>query len=160
VKIMQEIKEDVSHYLFTVACINAGLGTATAVATWLLGMPNPLLWGVMAAAFNFVPYLGSAVTLTVLAVVALITFDTLAHALLVPAVFLALATIEGQIVSPIIVGRRLSLSPLVVVIALMIGGWVWGVVGVLLAVPILVMVKIYLTHSEHLQPFAEVLGRD
>ena len=99
-------------------------------------------------------------TLTVLAVVALITFDTLAHALLVPAVFLALATIEGQIVSPIIVGRRLSLSPLVVVIALMIGGWVWGVVGVLLAVPILVMVKIYLTHSEHLQPFAEVLGRD
>jgi predicted PurR-regulated permease PerM len=160
VKILQEIKEEVSHYLFTVACINAGLGTATAVATWLLGMPNPVLWGVMAAAFNFVPYLGSAVTLTVLAVVALITFDSLAHALLVPAVFLTLATIEGQIVSPIIVGRRLSLSPLVVVIALMIGGWVWGVVGVLLAVPILVMIKIYLAHSEHLQPFAEVLDRD
>jgi predicted PurR-regulated permease PerM len=160
VKILQEIKEEVSHYLFTVASINAGLGAATALATWLLGMPNPLLWGVMAAAFNFVPYLGSTVTLAVLTVVALITFDSMAHALLVPLVFLILATIEGQVVTPIIVGRRLALSPLVIVIALMIGAWVWGVVGVLLAVPILVMVKIYFAHSEHLQPYAEVLGKD
>ena len=160
VKILQEIKEEVSHYLFTVACINAGLGTATAIAMWLLGMPNAVLWGVMAAAFNFVPYLGSAVTLTVLTVVALITFDNLGHALLVPAVFLTLAAIEGQIVNPIIVGKRMSLSPLVIVIALMIGAWVWGVIGVLLAVPILVMVKIYFSHSEHLAPFAEVLGRN
>lgn len=160
VQILQEIKQEVSHYLFTVACINAGLGTATGIAMWLLGMPNPVLWGVMAATFNFVPYLGSAVTLTVLTVVAVITFDTLAHAMLVPAVFLVLATLEGQIVNPIIVGRRMSLSPLVIVIALMMGAWVWGVVGVLLAVPILVMVKIFFTHSAHLAPYGEVLGRD
>ena len=160
VKILQEIKEEVSHYLFTVACINAGLGTATAIAMWLLGMPNAVLWGVMAATFNFVPYLGSAVTLTVLTVVALITFDNLGHALLVPAVFATLAAIEGQIVNPIIVGKRMSLSPLVIVVALMIGAWVWGVIGVLLAVPILVMVKIYFSHSEHLAPFADVLGKD
>jgi len=139
VKILHEIKEEISHYLFTVACINAGLGVATAVAMRLLGMPNAILWGVMAATFNFVPYLGSAVTLTVLTVVALITFDTLAHAAMVPVVFLTLATIEGQIVNPIIVGRRMSLSPLVIVIALMIGAWVWGIVGVLLAVPLLVI---------------------
>ena len=160
VKILQEIQEDISHYLLTVACINAGLGAATAIAMWLLGMPNAILWGVMATAFNFVPYLGSAVTLTVLTLIALITFDTLAHALLVPAVFLTLATIEGQIVNPIIVGKRLSLSPLVIVIALMIGAWVWGVVGVLMAVPILVMLKIYFSHSEHMAPYAEVLGKD
>jgi len=160
VKILHEIKEEISHYMFTVACINTGLGTATGVAMWLLGMPNPILWGVMAATFNFVPYLGSAVTLTVLTVVALITFDNFAHAALVPVVFLTLATIEGQIVSPIIVGRRMSLSPLVIVIALMIGGWVWGVVGVLLAVPLLVMVKIYFSHSAQLAPYAEVLGKD
>jgi predicted PurR-regulated permease PerM len=159
VKILQEIQLEVSLYLFTVACINAGLGAATGIAMWALGMPNPILWGVMAATFNFVPYLGSAVTLTVLSVVAVITFDTLAHALLVPAVFLVLATIEGQIVNPIIVGRRMSLSPMVIVIALMIGGWVWGVVGVLLAVPILVMLKIYFSHSDHLAPYADVLGR-
>jgi predicted PurR-regulated permease PerM len=160
VQILQEIKHEVSHYLFTVACINAGLGTATGIAMWWLGMPNPVLWGVMAATFNFVPYLGSAVTLTVLTVVAVITFDTLAHAMLVPAVFLVLATLEGQIVNPIIVGRRMSLSPLVIVIALMMGAWVWGVVGVLLAVPILVMVKIFFTHSAHLAAYGEVLGRD
>jgi predicted PurR-regulated permease PerM len=160
VKILQEIQEEISHYLFTVACINAGLGAATAVAMWLLGMPNAILWGAMAAAFNFVPYLGSAVSLTVLTVVALITFESVAHALLVPAVFLALATIEGQIVNPIIVGKRLSLSPLVIVIALMIGAWVWGVVGVLMAVPILVMLKIYFSHNEHLAPYAEALGKD
>jgi predicted PurR-regulated permease PerM len=123
-------------------------------------MPNAILWGVMAATFNFVPYLGSAVTLIVLTVVAVITFDTLAHALIVPAAFLTLATIEGQIINPIIVGKRMSLSPLVIVIALMIGAWVWGVVGVLLAVPILVMLKIYFSHNEHLAPYAEVLGRD
>src|SRR5262249_22729465 len=141
------------------ACINAGLGRATGVAMWLLGMPNPILWGVMAATFNFVPYLGSTVTLTVLTVVAVITFDSLAHAALVPAMFLVLAAMEGQIVNPIVVGRRMSLSPLVVVIALMIGGWVWGVVGVLLAVPIVVMLKIYFSHSEHLAPYADVLGK-
>lgn len=160
VKILQEIQEEISHYLFTVACINAGLGAATAIAMWLLGMPNAILWGVMAAAFNFVPYLGSAVTLTVLTVVALITFDTVAHALMVPLVFLTLATIEGQIVNPIVVGKRLSLSPLVIVVALMIGAWVWGVVGVLMAVPILVMLKIYFSHNEHLAPYAEALGKD
>ena len=160
VKILHEIKEEISHYLFTVACINAGLGVATAVAMRLLGMPNAILWGVMAATFNFVPYLGSAVTLTVLTVVALITFDTLAHAAMVPVVFLTLATIEGQIVNPIIVGRRMSLSPLVIVIALMIGAWVWGIVGVLLAVPLLVMIKIYFSHSEQLAPYAEALGKD
>jgi len=160
VKILQEIQEEISHYLFTVACINAGLGTATAVAMWLLDMPNAILWGVMAGAFNFVPYLGSTVTLVVLTVVALITFDAVTHALLVPVVFLILATIEGQIVTPIVVGKRLSLSPLVIVIALMIGAWVWGVVGVLMAVPILVMLKIYFSHSEHLAPYAEVLGKD
>ena len=160
VKILQEIQDEISHYLFTVACINAGMGTATALAMWLLGMPNAILWGVMAAVFNFVPYLGSAVTLTVLTVVALITFDTLAHALLVPAVFLTLATVEGQIVNPIIVGKRLSLSPLVIVIALMIGAWVWGVVGALMAVPILVMLKIYFSHNEQMAPYAEALGKD
>jgi len=160
VKMLQEIQLEISHYLFTVACINAGLGAATAAAMWMLGMPNAILWGVMAATFNFVPYLGSAVTLIVLTVVAVITFDALAHALIVPAAFLTLATIEGQIINPIIVGKRMSLSPLVIVIALMIGAWVWGVVGVLLAVPILVMLKIYFSHNEHLAPYAEVLGRD
>ena len=160
VSIANDIESQVSRYLFTITAINAGLGLAVGTAVGLLGLPNPVMWGVMVSLLNFVPYLGSAVTLTVLTVVALITFDTVAHALLVPLVFLTLATIEGQIVNPIVVGKRLSLSPLVIVVALMIGAWVWGVVGVLMAVPILVMLKIYFSHNEHLAPYAEALGRD
>lgn len=101
VKITTEIEEEISGYLFTVACINTGLGAATAIAMSALGMPNPVLWGVLAAVLNFVPYLGSAVTLIVLTLVAILTFDTPPRALLVPAAFLVLATIEGQFVSPI-----------------------------------------------------------
>ena len=160
VKMTHEIEHEISNYLFTVACINAGLGVVTGVAMYLLHMPNPVLWGVMAAVFNFVPYLGSAVSAVVLTVVAVLTFDSVAQALLIPAVFLVIATIEGQFVSPIIVGRRMSLSPMVIVIALMIGAWVWGIVGLLIAVPLLVMFKIYCLHDEHLAPIGELLGRD
>ena len=160
VKMTQEIESEISNYLFTIACINAGLGVATAIALYFLKMPNPVLWGVMAAVFNFVPYLGSGVTLVVLTAVALLTFPAVSQALLVPAAFLALATIEGQFVNPIILGRRMALSPMVIVIALMIGAWVWGVVGLLIAVPVLVTFKIYCSHSEHLAPIGDLLGRD
>jgi predicted PurR-regulated permease PerM len=158
VKITAEIEEEISGYLFTVACINAGLGAATTLAMSVLGMPNPVLWGVVAAVLNFVPYLGSAVTLVVLTLVAILTFDTLPRALLVPAAFLFLATMEGQFVNPIIVGRKMSLSPLAIVIALMAGAWIWGPVGLLIAVPVLAMVKIYCSHQDELAPVAELLG--
>lgn len=158
VKITTEIEEEISGYLLTVACINAGLGAATTLAMSVLGMPNPVLWGVVAAVLNFVPYLGSAVTLVVLTLVAILTFDTLPRALLVPAAFLFLATMEGQFVNPIIVGRKMSLSPLAIVIALMAGAWIWGPVGLLIAVPVLAMAKIYCTHQDDLAPVADLLG--
>jgi len=160
VSITTDIEREVSSYLFTVACINAGLGAATVIAMSLLGMPNPVLWGVLAAVLNFVPYLGSTVTLIVLTLVAILTFDTLPRALFVPAVFLGLATLEGQFVNPMIVGRRMSLSPPIIVIALMLGGWIWGVVGLLIAVPVLAVVKIYCAHNDELAPVAELLGSD
>jgi len=160
VEITTEIEREISSYLLTVACINAGLGTATAIAMSVLGMPNPVLWGVSAAILNFIPYLGSAFMLVVLTVVAILTFDTLPRAMLVPAVFLTLATLEGQLVTPIIVGRRMSLNPPVIVIALMVGAWIWGVVGLLIAVPVLAMVKIFCTHTEELNSVAELLGND
>ena len=160
VKLTTEIEQEISNYLFTVACINAGLGAATAIAMSLLGMPNPVLWGVVAAVLNFVPYLGSAVTLVVLTLVAILTFDTLSGALLVPVVFLSLATVEGQFVTPIVVGRKMSMSPPAIVIALMAGAWIWGVVGLLIAVPVLAMLKIYCAHDEALSPVADLLGND
>ena len=160
VRVTGEIEKEVSNFLLTVTCINAGLGLATALAMWLLKMPNPLLWGMMAALLNFVPYIGSFVTLVVVTVVAILTFDPLARALAVPAVFLTLATIEGQFVTPIIVGKRMALSPLIIVVALLVGGWIWGVVGLLITVPVLAMVRIYCAHDEALSPIAELLGQD
>ena len=160
VQISTEIEREVSNYLFTVSLINAGLGLATAMAMAILGMPNPVLWGVMAMVLNFVPYLGSAVTLVILTIVSLLTFESVARALLVPVVFLVLATIEGQFVTPIIVGRRMSLNPMVIVVALLLGDWMWGVVGLLIAVPVLAVFKILCSHDERTAPFAELIGTD
>jgi predicted PurR-regulated permease PerM len=126
----------------------------------VLGMPNPVLWGVSVAILNFVPYLGSAFMLIVLSIVAILTFDDLARAMLVPAVFLVLTTLEGQLVTPIVLGRRMSLNPLVTAVALMVGAWVWGVVGLLIAVPVLATVKIFCEHTKELSPVAELLGID
>jgi predicted PurR-regulated permease PerM len=160
VQITTEIEKEISTYLMTVSIINAGLGAATGLAMSFLGMPNPMLWGVMATVFNFVPYLGSAVTIVVLTGVAILTFPTLPQALLVPLAFLILATLEGQFVTPIVVGRRMSLSPMVIVVALLVGDWMWGVVGLLIAVPVLAILKILCSHDERLAPVAELLGQD
>jgi predicted PurR-regulated permease PerM len=154
------MEREISVYLLTISCVNAGLGLATALSMWLLGMPNPVLWGVVAAILNFVPYLGSSITLAVLSVVAILAFDTLPRALLVPTLFLALAALEGQVISPIVLGRRMALSPPVVVIALIVGGSIWGIVGLLIAVPVLAMVKIYCAHDPGLAPVALLLGRE
>jgi predicted PurR-regulated permease PerM len=136
------IRLEVGRYYSTLALINLSLGSATALSMWLLKMPTPMLWGAMAAALNFIPYLGSALTLLTISLVAVVTFDSLAHILLVPLSFLALATIEGQIIEPIFFGRRLRLNPIVVFVALWLGGWLWGVAGVLLALPVLVATKV------------------
>jgi predicted PurR-regulated permease PerM len=136
------IRVEMGRYYGTLALVNLSLGAATAVTMWLMHMPNPLLWGAMAAALNFIPYLGSAVTLLVISVVALVTFDSVPHALLVAASYLGLATLEGQIVEPIFFGRRLQLNPIVVFLGLWLGGWLWGVAGVVFAMPVLITTKV------------------
>jgi predicted PurR-regulated permease PerM len=136
------IRLGVGRYYGTMALINLSLGVATTIAMWLLDMPTPMLWGAMAALLNFIPYLGSAVTLVTVTIVALVTFDSTPHILLVGATYLALATIEGQLVEPIFFGRRLQLNPVVVFVALWLGGWLWGIAGILLAVPVLVAARV------------------
>lgn len=131
----------IGRYVATIAAINVGLGAATAGLTLALGLPNPLLWGCVAAGLNFIPYFGSALTITLLTVVALVTFNTLGPVLAVFFGYLALTTIEGQVVQPLLIGRRMALSPLVVFAAVWFGGWLWGVAGIVLAVPALVAIK-------------------
>jgi predicted PurR-regulated permease PerM len=146
-KVIDAIRHEVGRYYGTLVLINLGLGTITAVVMGLLGMPNPILWGVMAGLLNFIPYLGSTTTLVILTVVALVTFDSVSKVLLVSASYLALAAIEGQVIQPIFVGRRLDLNPIIVFLAVWIGGVLWGMPGIVLAVPVLVATKVAASHS-------------
>lgn len=159
VEVAREMEREISTYLFTIALINAALGTVTAIAMYWLGMPNPILWGVMVALLNFIPYVGDIVSITVLTVVALLTFDNLGHALLVPFVYYVITAIEGQLITPMILGRRFTLNPVFIFVSLMFWGWIWGIPGALLAVPFLVSFKILCDHVEPLSKFAEFLSR-
>jgi predicted PurR-regulated permease PerM len=158
VQIAREVEDNISTYLITVAMINAGLGTAGAIAFWLLGMPDPWLWGALGALMNFIPFLGALSVITITGVVAAATFPSLGHALLVPAAYLGLSLIEGNFINPWIVGRRLTLNPVVIFLGLTFWGWLWGIPGALLAVPMLAMFKIFCDHIQPLAPLGEFLG--
>lgn len=159
VDIARTVERSVSTYLLTITLINVCLGTAVGTALWLLDMPNPILWGAMACLLNFVPYLGAMVGVVVVALVAFLTFDGLGQAVVPPLAYLALTVLEGSFITPTILGQRLTLSPLVIFIAIIFWGWMWGVVGALLAVPMLASFKIVCDHVERLKPVGELLGR-
>lgn len=158
VRISRAIQTNLGRYLITVSCINAGLGLVTGVVLHLLGMPNSLLWGVMVATLNFMPYVGAAISLVVLTIVAFLTFDGLGQILAVPATFFILTVLEGQILMPILTGRQLTLNPVAVFLSMLFWGWLWGVVGALIAVPILMVVKVLCDHVDSLAPIGEFLG--
>jgi predicted PurR-regulated permease PerM len=157
-RVIEAIRTELGRYYGTIALINLGLGLATALAMLLLGVPNPYLWGAVAGVLNFIPYVGSATTLLLLAVVALVSFNDLTHVFAVAGCYLALATIEGQIVQPLLVGRRLDLNPILVFLAVWFGGWFWGVAGIVIAVPSLVALKVAATHSERAGAVVEFLS--
>ena len=152
------IQTAMAQYLFTITCINAGLGLATALLMHLLGMPNPLLWGVMVALFNFVPYVGAAFSGIVLTVVAFVTFSDLSDVMLVPLLYFALETIEGQFITPYLTGRSLTLNPVMIFVSMLLWSWLWGVVGALMAVPILMTLKIFCDHIESLHAVGEFVS--
>jgi len=158
VAIVREVRHDISRYLLTITLINAGLGLAVGITMSWLGMPNPVLWGVMTGCFNFIPYLGAVSSAIILTLVALLTFDGLDRALLVPSMFMGLTTLEGFFVTPMIVGHRLTLNPVAIFIWLTFWGWLWGVPGMLLAVPLLATLKIVCDHIQPLNSVGEFLG--
>jgi len=160
VEVARAIQTDMARYLFTITCINCGLGIATGIAMYGFGMPNPVLWGAMVAVFNYVPYVGAGTSLTVLTAVAFLTFDQIGEVLRVPAVFFALTVLEGQILAPIFTGKRLTLNPVVIFLSMLFWGWLWGIIGALMAVPILMIFKICCDHIESLAPIGEFLSRN
>ncbi|MBU0584607.1 MAG: AI-2E family transporter [Alphaproteobacteria bacterium] len=147
-RLVYDVEREISRYLLTVALINTGLGVAVALGLWGLGMPTPFVWGAAAAALNFLPYVGAVVTVVLVAAIALISFDTLSYALLAPAFVLACNLVEGQLVTPLIVGRRLEINAVAVFVAVAFWSWLWGFIGALIAVPLLVVIKVFCDHFE------------
>ena len=157
-QIMLHIEHEISLYLQTFTIINLVLGAATAGILALLGMPNPILWGVAGGILNFLPYLGPAITIAILSVVSILTFDVWFQMILPPLIYAFLTILEGQIITPIIIGKRLSLDPVLIFISVLFWGWLWGVVGVLLAVPTLSALKIIFSRVELLKPYEKIFG--
>lgn len=158
VAITNQIQRDISAYLATVSLINAGLGLAIGLGLYAIGLPNAVLWGTMAALLNFVPYIGFVIGTTVVFVVGLLTFDTLTAALMPPLVYIVCNAIEANAVTPILLGRRLTLNAVVVFLAVLIWGWLWGVAGALLAVPLLAVMKVIADRVDGLGGLSEFLG--
>jgi len=159
VSIARQIQADLSRYLGTVTVVNIILGAAVALVMHLLEVPNPLLWGAVAGLFNFAPYVGALATALVLTLVGITTFDSLTDALVVPLSFVALTILEGQLITPAVLGRRLSVHPLIVFLAIVFWGWLWGVAGALMAVPIVTSLKVVADHVPRLNIVASFIRR-
>jgi predicted PurR-regulated permease PerM len=159
VEIANEIESSISRYLFTVALINLALGAAASLAFWLIGLPTPSLWGLMGGLLNFIPYLGALTTIVIVTIVATATIPNVGHALLAPLAYLALGTLEANLFTPWVMGRRLTLNPVMIFVSLILWGWIWGIAGALLAVPILTVLKIICDRVEPLAAIGEFLGK-
>jgi predicted PurR-regulated permease PerM len=142
VSIVRSIQVEVSRYILTTITINATLGTITAGMLWAYGVPDPVLWGTVAMIANFIPYVGSITTTTLLALVGMMHFDQPGAALLPALTFAGITMVEGNLITPLIQGRRMRLSPVAILLWLLVWGWLWGIPGALLAVPMLTSVKL------------------
>ncbi|MEO7934301.1 MAG: AI-2E family transporter [Chthoniobacterales bacterium] len=158
VEISRDIEEKISKYLRVTFTINACLGLAVGTASYFVGLQNYILWGSLAFLFNFVPYVGALVGIVSILLVGLLTFPTTSHAFVMPGIYLAIAVLEGNFITPMIMGRFMTLNPVAIFISLMFWGWIWGIPGALLAVPMLAIVKILCDYIEPLEPIGEFLG--
>ena len=159
VEILQSIEHEISRYVLTISVINVVFGLLFAGVLAYLQVPvdEALLWGTMAALLNFAPYVGPLIGIAIMLVMGFVAFDDPLHSLLPAGIYLVLHTLEGQLITPIILGRRMALSPLVLILGLMVFGWMWGIIGLLLAVPLLVCVKLVLAKIDGLEGWAKLL---
>lgn len=155
---VKETEQNISHYFFTIALINACLGILVAGVMVLLGMPNPVLWGVLGGTLNFIPYIGAFIAIVVLTLAAFIEFQSISHVLLVPASYWLLTCLETWFVTPLILGKNLTLNPLVIFLSFMFWGWLWGVGGMFVAIPILMALRIVCEHVRPLKPLGHFLS--
>ena len=157
-RVFRDVERRVAVYITTLSAVNLGLGSATALGLWALGVPSPIMWGGLAAALNFVPYVGPAVMTVLLAAVGLMTFETLAGAAMAPGLFVVLNFVESNMVTPLVLGRRMTLNPLAILLAVSFWTWLWGPVGGVLSIPMLIMAKVLCDHTTALRPVGEFIG--
>jgi predicted PurR-regulated permease PerM len=146
IRIANDIEHNLASYVAIVTVINAAVGTVVAVGAWLLDLPNPLILGILAMLFNYLPYLGPGCMAIILFAVGFVTFSSLAQALIAPASLVVLATLEGHLITPTVLGRRLTLDPLAVFLAIAFWSWLWGPMGAFLAVPLLIVAQVVIGH--------------
>lgn len=158
VEICREIEADIARYLWTVTLINAGLGVVVGTTMYFLGMPNPALWGVMAMFLNYIPYLGALIGIIVVAITAVLTFDEALRIVAPPLAYFLIQALEGNFITPTALGKRLALNRVIIFAWLIFWGWIWGIPGALLAVPLLAILKIICHHFDALSPVEEFLG--
>ena len=153
-----EIEENISAYLLTITAINLAVGVANGLQMWAQGMPDPLLWGTLAFLLNYIPILGPMTGVLLFSFVGLFATDTLWWAVVPPAVYLAIHVAEGEMLTPMLLARRFTLNPVLVIVSLFFWDWMWGVPGALLAVPLLAILKIICDHIPTLSPLGHLLG--
>jgi predicted PurR-regulated permease PerM len=158
VSMMRDVEAHISRYLLTITAINIGLGIAVGATVHFLGLRNPIMWGVMVALLNYVPYLGALTGIVCMTLGAVLSFDSLGYAMIFPASYLLLAILEGNFITPFILGKSLTLNPVLILVSLAFWGWMWGISGMILAVPILATFKIFCDHFEPMTPIAEFLS--
>ena len=155
----QNLREQISRYLVTIACLNTALGMATTLLMWALGMPNPWLWGLLAGILNFVPYVGATLTTLVIAIVAGLSFDEIWRIVLPPLCYFLLTSAEGHILSPMLHGRRFAMNPVLIFLSMTFWATLWGAPGVILAVPLLVSFKVICDQVDSLKPISLFMTR-
>ena len=159
VDIARATEATVSAYLTTTFLINLGEAAVVALVLWMLGMPNAVLWGVIVFFLEFVPYLGAAAAVIVFSVAGLTTFDQVGRAMLIPGSFLAINLLQANLITPLLLGHRLTLNPVAIFTGLAFFYWIWGVPGAFLAVPLLATFKIFCDNIEALAAIGEFLGQ-
>ena len=157
-RIVLDVESNVSRYLLTITLINALLGVVIGIALHLYGMPNAFLWGSIAAVLNFLPFIGGFIGTGLVTAVSMGSFETLSAALIPGGIYLLCSSLEGNILTPLIVGRRLEINSVVVFLSVAIWAWLWGIAGALMAVPILVVVKVLCDHVEGWRIFGDFLS--
>ena len=158
VEIVGEIERNISGYLLTISLMNCGVGIACGLVVWAMGVPDALLWGTVAFALNYIPIIGPVVGMVIFFIVGLFTLPSVAEAAALPGIYLLIHVVEGETITPMLLARRFTLNPVLVIISLLFWDFLWGIPGALLAVPLLAVMKIVCDRVPSLVPIGHVLG--